>query len=320
MISDNELAKQIPYVLDHTDFSFLGKKYSGKVRDNYSSGDIRYLVTTDRLSCFDVIVTTVPFKGQVLNQLAVSWFKKTAHIVPNHIVDVPDPSVMVARSCEVVPVEVVVRGYLAGSSWRDYQAGREISGIRLPPGLRQGQKLPENMLTPSTKAAKGSHDMPISETDIVSQGLVSGKLWEEIRKASLALFSFGQKEAEKNGLILVDTKYEFGTSGGKLYLVDEIHTLDSSRYWVASTYKERFEKGESPEMLDKEPTRQWLLSKGFDGNGTVPEFTPEHRVKIARHYIDSYQKISGTEFVGEVGDVTQRIDNNLKNYQKSRGL
>jgi phosphoribosylaminoimidazole-succinocarboxamide synthase len=312
MISDAQLLQQLPFVLADTHFEKLGKKYSGKVRDNYIAGDTRYLVTTDRLSCFDVVVTTIPFKGQVLNQMAVEWFKLTSDIVPNHILDVPDPSVMVVRNCETLPVEVVVRSYLTGSAFRDYQAGKAISGVTLPPGMKASQKLPQVIITPSTKAEKGKHDLPISEAEILSQRLVDPALWEQVKEVAFGLFRRGQEQAAKHGLILVDTKYEFGMSQNELMLVDEIHTLDSSRYWRAATYKERFEKGESPEMLDKEPTRQWLLSQGYKGEGEIPKFTDEHRVKIARHYIDSYNTILGTDFHASTGSVTERIRARLK--------
>lgn len=299
MVTDNLLIAQLRHVLRETDFEFLGPRYVGKVRDNYERGWTRIIVTTDRLSCFDVVVTTIPFKGQVLNQMAAYWFERTKDIVDNHVIDVPDPNVMVVRSCEILPVEVIVRAYLAGSAWRDYQAGKAISGVRLPPALKASQKLPQPIITPSTKAPKGSHDEPIAEEEILARRLVTEKLWHEVREVSLALFAAAEREVAGRGLILVDTKYEFGLLDGKLVLVDEIHTLDSSRYWVAQTYEEKFLKGELPEMLDKEPTRQWLLSQGYKGEGPVPHFSDEHRVMIARHYVDSYQRITGLEFKPE---------------------
>ncbi|RMG40736.1 MAG: phosphoribosylaminoimidazolesuccinocarboxamide synthase [Candidatus Dadabacteria bacterium] len=305
---------EISQVLSSTDFKWLGEKYEGKVRDSYIQGDTRILVTTDRLSCFDVVVTTVPFKGQVLNKIAVNWFEKTRDIVPNHLLDVPDPNVMVVKNVEILPVEVIIRSYLTGSAWRDYQAGKTISGIKLPEGLRNSEKLPELIVTPSTKAEKGEHDMPISEEDLLAKGLVERKLWQEIKAVALELFKKGQNEAQKNGLILVDTKYEFGLIDGKLVLADEIHTLDSSRYWVAASYRERFEAGEAPEMLDKEPIRQWLLSKGYKGEGEIPEITDQYRMEIARHYIDSYRLITGEEFKPVPGPALERIERALKPY------
>ncbi len=315
MISDADLYRQLPNVLTHTNCGFLGERYEGKVRDNYTRGDVRVLITSDRLSCFDVVVTTVPFKGQVLTELAAYWFDRSRDIIANDILDLPDPNVMVVRNCAVFPVEIVVRAYLTGSAWRDYQAGRAISGVVLPAGLRPSEKLPEIIITPSTKAAKGSHDAPISEEEIVSSSLVDRKTWAQAREAALALFAMGQVEAEKSGLILVDTKYELGLYQGKLMLVDEIHTLDSSRYWVQESYKRCFLSGESPEMLDKEPTRQWLLSQGYMGNGPIPEFTETHRLQIARHYISAFERITHREFSGEVAPVATRIEARMKQYR-----
>lgn len=314
MISDSDLHQQLEFVLKGTHFDFLGERYAGKVRDNYISGNRRVLITSDRLSCFDVIVTTVPFKGQVLNEMAVRWFSLTKDIVENHLIDVPDPNVMVVRNCRTLPVEVVVRAYLAGSAARDYQAGNSISGVKLPPGLKASQKLPQVIVTPSTKAEKGTHDMPISEDEIVARGIVAPSLWSQVREAALALFQRGTQQAEAQGLLLVDTKYEFGLYENKLILVDEIHTLDSSRYWRKASYQQRFEAGEAPEMLDKEPTRQWLLSQGYKGDGAIPEFTDDHRVNIARHYISSFEEILGARFTGHVGPVEDRIRNALRRY------
>lgn len=315
MVSESTLYNQLPNVLSETHFDFLGQRYVGKVRDNYTKGDVRYLITTDRLSCFDKVVTIIPFKGQVLNQLAGLWFKKTANIIANHVIDIPDPNVLVSKLCEVLPVEVVVRAYLTGSAWRDYQAGKAISGLVLGQGMRASQKLPQPVITPSTKAAQGSHDMPISEQEILSSRIVAPAIWQQAREVALQLFALGQEEANSKGLLLVDTKYEFGLWQGKLILVDEIHTLDSSRYWVADTYQQRFEEGEMPEMLDKEPTRQWLLSQGYKGEGKVPTFSDTHRVKISQHYIDSFERISGLSFEAESGQVLERIEKNLKLFE-----
>jgi len=315
MLNDTALRQQLPHVLSSTNLGFLGDRYQGKVRDNYSVGTSRVLVTTDRLSCFDVVVTSIPFKGQVLNQLAVYWLNATKSIVPNHLLAVPDSNVVVGRQADVLPVEVVVRAYLAGSAWRDYSAGKLLSGVKVPAGLKMSERLSAPIITPSTKAAHGSHDMPISEAEVLSQGLVERKLWEKIRETALALFELGRAEVAKRGLLLVDTKYEFGLVDGKLTLVDELHTLDSSRFWVESSYDQRFKAGQNPEMLDKEPTRQWLLERGYKGDGPVPEFTDDHRVAIARHYIDAYAKICGQAFEGEVGPVEPRIESNLRRWQ-----
>ena len=294
-------------VIAGTDFPSLGERYVGKVRDGYQSKDRRVLITTDRLSCFDVVLTTIPYKGQVINQLAQYWFEQTVDIIPNHVISVPDPNVMLVKNCAVIPIEVVVRGYLAGSAWKAYTAGKTVSGIKLPAGLQNYQKLPQPLLTPSTKAAQGDHDQPISVDELLDKGTVSRELWSEVSDAAFALFVRGQEIAARNGLILCDTKYEFGTLNGELVLVDELHTLDSSRYWIAESYQERVAAGGAPVMLDKQTVREWLLARGYDGNGTPPEFTPEHRLAIASEYIASYQMITGREFVGAKGEPLSRI-------------
>lgn len=314
MLTDQDLHQQLQHVLTETEFSFIGERYVGKVRDNYIRGSERFLITSDRLSCFDVVVTSIPFKGEVLNFLAQHWFNLSKDIVPNHIIDIPDPNLMVVKNCEILPVEVVVRAYLAGSAWRDYQAGKSISGVTLPAGMRSAQKLERATITPSIKAPKGEHDLPISEAEILSRGLVSKKIWDEVREKALALFDLGSRSAAERGLILVDTKYEFGILAGKLILADEIHTLDSSRYWVAESYAKAFESGESPQMLDKEPTRQWLLSQGYQGEGAIPAFSNQHRVQIARHYLDSAHWISGAEVPAKVGPALSRVEVAIKSY------
>lgn len=312
MMTDNIIQQQLGYTLSSTNYSFIGSRYEGKVRDCYKGSDCSILVTTDRLSAFDVVVTTIPFKGQVLNQLAQYWFEKTKDLIENHIISVPDPNVMIVKNCKIVPVEVVVRGYLAGSAWRDYQEGKAVSGITLPKGMSMYQKLDTPLLTPSTKAPKGDHDLPISEGEIVSSGLIDSKSWEQISKTAKVLFDFASNEVAKRGLILVDTKYEFGFYDGRVILADEIHTLDSSRYWVEKTYAENIAAGKSPEMLDKEPVRQWLLSQGYKGDGTIPTFSDEYRVEIAKHYINSFEKIVGHQFEGISGSVEKRIEDTLK--------
>ena len=314
MDNENILQQQLPHVLLETDFEFLPNRYQGKVRDCYADENVRFLITTDRLSCFDRVVTTVPFKGQVLNQLAVYWFNQTGNIVNNQLIEVPDPNVMLVRNCQIVPVEVVVRAYLTGSAWRDYQAGKTVSGLKLPAGLRQNQALPEIVVTPSTKAQIGDHDQPISETEIIAQGVVEESIWQKIRQVSLELFTFGSEMVARNGLILVDTKYEFGLYQGELILADELHTLDSSRFWVTDSYQDLLEKGEPQIMLDKEPTRQWLLQQGFKGDGDIPHFSDQHRIAIARHYINAYERISGEKFQPLAGPVVERIERALRGY------
>lgn len=273
----------------------------GKVRDCIILGDKRIILASDRLSAFDVVLTTIPFKGQLLTEMANFWFEKTRHIIPNHIISNPHPNVVVCQEVRILPVEIIVRGYLAGSAWRDYEAGRAVSGIALPTGMRKSQKLHEPLLTPSTKAERGKHDEPISCAEIVSQGLVRADIWDAVSKKAVELFNYGSAEAAKNNLILVDTKYEFGIltdSSGKetLVLADEIHTQDSSRYWVLSSYAERFERGEDPEMLDKEFVRRELISQGYMGNGTPPQLSDDFRVDTSIKYIEAYEQITGKVF------------------------
>lgn len=311
-MDNNTIREQLKFVLAKTDFEFLGAKYEGKVRDSYVKGDLRYLITTDRLSCFDVVVALIPFKGQVLNQLAVNWFELSSEIIANHLIDNPDPNVMVVRNCQILPIEVVVRGYLAGSAWRDYSSGKAVSGINLPPGMKNYQRFSSPLLTPSTKAELGTHDQPISELEIVSRGIVDSKVWQQVKEAALALFELGTRRAAERGLILADTKYEFGIRDGKLILADEIHTLDSSRFWLADGFEQQVSAGQAPTMLDKEPTRQWLISQGYQGNGPVPVFSDEHRIEIARHYIDSFEMICGREFQAQSGDVQARVAGALR--------
>ena len=313
-MQDSEIRAQLPHVLDKTEFDFLGERYEGKVRDNYTVGDHRFIVASDRISAFDRLITTVPFKGQVLTQIATQWFKDTSDISDNHLIDCPDPNVVVVRNCEVLPVEIIIRGYLAGSAWRDYSAGNPVSGITLPAGLSEFQRLERPVLTPSTKAEQGEHDLPISEKEIVGSGLVDQKLWDEVRDVAFALFTRGQQQASEHGLILVDTKYEFGLCSGKLILVDEIHTLDSSRYWREATYADRLAAGEAPEMLDKEPIRRWLMAQGYKGDGELPPINDDYRVKVARLYVDSVVEITGTPFVSAVGDTKLRVEQALRRY------
>jgi phosphoribosylaminoimidazole-succinocarboxamide synthase len=296
------------------DLPALGPHYQGKVRDTYRQGERLILVTSDRLSAFDHVLTTIPFKGEVLNRLATFWFERTRHIVANHVLDVPDANVTVARACEPFAVEVVVRGYLTGSLWRDYQKGTHIAyGVPFAPGLRKDEAFPTPIITPSTKAQYGQHDEPISEKEILARNLASARDWARITEAARGLFLEGQKWARTRGLILVDTKYEFGKVGDDLYVIDEIHTPDSSRYWVADEYAARFAKGEDQKMLDKENIRQWLIrERGFSGQGTPPTIPDEVRVSLAEKYLAAYERITGTPLALEVGDVHARIEKNLK--------
>ena len=244
MIPDDKLRAQLPHTLRQIDLPALGELYRGKVRDNYSRGDRIVMVTTDRVSAFDHVLGTIPFKGEVLSRLTAFWFEKVKDLAPTHVVDLPDPSVMVVKRAKPLPIEIVIRGYITGSLWRDYQAGKAGAyGIAWPQGLRKDQRFDRPIITPSTKAEYGKHDEPISEREILAQGLVAPDLWREATAVAERLFQRGQEWALSRGLILVDTKYEMGTVDGKLVVIDEIHTPDSSRYWVADGYEERFARG-----------------------------------------------------------------------------
>ncbi|MCC6220403.1 MAG: phosphoribosylaminoimidazolesuccinocarboxamide synthase [Deltaproteobacteria bacterium] len=320
MIERRIIEEQLNYTLDSIDAPHLGDKISGKVRDSYVVGDKRILVTTDRLSAFDRVLTSIPFKGQLLNEMAVYWFRETQDIVSNHLLDWPHPNVLVGQEVEIVPIEVVVRAYLTGSAWRDYQVGRDISGIKLPPNMKRSQAFEKPLITPSTKAARGEHDVPISSDEVVSSGLVEARLWDEICEKALAIFKRGTSVAAQRGLILVDTKYEFGTlvRNGKrtLVLADEIHTQDSSRYWVLDSYADCLEKGIDPHMLDKEFVRRMLMQKGYMGEGIPPVIEDSFRVDAAIRYIEAYEKISGKEFAAEPGSQKEAIQQVLKTFSR----
>lgn len=304
----------LPPVLAGTDMPWLGVRSVGKVRDSYTRAAERVLIATDRLSAFDRVLTTVPLKGQVLTQMARFWFERVAGMVPHHLVAIPDPCVMVVREVQIIPIEVVVRGYLAGSAWRDYQAGAAVSGVRLPDGLRQFDPLPHPIVTPSTKEAHGKHDTPIAEHEVVQRGIVSAAVWEQVRSYALALFDFAAREVAARDLIFVDTKYEFGVLEGRVVLADEIHTLDSSRFWVRSSYEAQRSRGQPPEMLDKEPVRRWLLERGFQGEGTPPLIDDGYRAELMRHYCSSFERITGVPFVADVREPGPRIEQALKSY------
>ncbi len=314
MVSDDVLRKQLQFTLERTNFENLGERYEGKVRDNYSLGDRRILITTDRLSAFDRVLTTIPSKGQVLNEISVYWFNATKDVAANHLVESPDPNVMVAKQCKTIPVEMVVRGYLTGSAWRDYQAGKDISGIAIPTGLKNWQKFDKPLVTPSTKAESGLHDEHISKEKILQKGIVKRNIYEKMQKASLDLYSKGAELCRKNGLILVDTKYEFGiTAENELLVVDEMHTPDSSRFWYAESYEEKFSKGEEPDILDKEYLRQWLIrERNFMGDGPCPDIPDEVRVETARRYIKAFEMITGRELEARNESPLERIKKNLK--------
>jgi phosphoribosylaminoimidazole-succinocarboxamide synthase len=288
----------------------------GKVRVSYALGDRhRLFVTTDRLSAFDRIVAGVPYKGQVLNELAAWWFAETADVVANHVVALPDPNVLVAKAAEPLPVEVVVRGYITGvtstSLWRQYADGaRTIYGYDFPDGLAKNSALPEALITPTTKPPAGSpvHDEPLTCAEVVERGLVEPALWERVTGAALGVFSRGQQVAAKAGLILADTKYEFGLGGdGELLLIDEVHTPDSSRFWVAATYGDRLARGEEPESLDKEVVRRALADAGYGGDGDPPELPDAVWTATSERYIDAYERLSGAAFEPGEYPVGERI-------------
>ncbi len=314
MIPESQLRAQLTHTLREIDLPGLGQLYRGKVRDNYGRADRIVMVTTDRVSAFDHVLGTIPFKGEVLSRLTLFWFDKVKDIAPTHLVDAPDPSVMVVKKAQALPVEIVIRGYITGSLWRDYQAGKAGAyGIRWPAGLRKDQRFDEAIITPSTKAEYGKHDEPISEQEIVAQGLVAPEVWREATAIARRLFARGQEWARSRGLILVDTKYEMGIADGKLIVIDEIHTPDSSRYWVADGYADRFARGAEQEMLDKENIRQWLIqTHGFSGHGKPPPLTDDVRVMLAQKYIEVFERLTGTRFESGVGDVADRIRRNLQ--------
>jgi phosphoribosylaminoimidazole-succinocarboxamide synthase len=313
MLSDDLLRAQLPYTLRQLDLPALGELYRGKVRDNYSRGDRIVMVTTDRISAFDHVLGTIPFKGEVLSRLTTFWFEKVKDIAPIHLIESPDPSVMVVKRATALPVEVIIRGYITGSLWRDYEAGKAGAyGIDWPKNLKKDQRLDAPILTPSTKAEYGRHDEPISEKDIVGRGLVTMEVWQAAAAVARRLFERGQAWARSRGLILVDTKYEMGLCDGKLVVIDEIHTPDSSRYWIAEGSERRFLAGEEQQMLDKENIRQWLIKEhGFSGHGVPPALTDEVRILLAKKYIEVFERLTGETFSGVAGSVASRIERNL---------
>lgn len=277
----------------------------GKVRDIVDLGDELLITTTDRISAFDRVLDTIPCKGQVLNTLSLFWFTRTAGIVPNHVREQVSARTVRAAKCAVLPVEVVVRGYLAGSAWRDYQAGRPVSGINLPKGMRPCERFERPLLTPSSKEASGTHDRPVSRDEILTQNTVPRAIWDRVEEAALALFAKGTEIAAANGLILVDTKYEFGLRGTEVTLVDELHTPDSSRFWYADSYAELFTRGEKQRELDKEYLRQWLLAQGWMGEGAPPPIPDEVRLETAWRYVTAWQTITGSPFVPSALDAAE---------------
>ena len=321
--TQTKIQKQMEAIV-RTDFKFPGQTsvYHGKVRDVYNIANKHLImVATDRISAFDVILPKgIPYKGQVLNQIAAKFLDATADIVPNWKIATPDPMVTVGRLCEPFKVEMVVRGYLTGHAWREYKSGnRLLCGVPLPEGMREHQKLPAPIITPTTKAIEG-HDEDISREEIIASGLVEEHDYAQLERYTLALFERGTRMAEKMGLILVDTKYEFGRADGRIYLIDEIHTPDSSRYFYADGYTERFNRGEEQRQLSKEFVREWLMANGFQGQEgqKVPEMTPEFVNQVSERYIELYEQITGEKFQrAEGSDVMKRIERNILNFLKT---
>ncbi len=317
-LSDEIIRSALGRTLERTSLDALGAKYEGKVRDNYTTADgRRFIVVTDRISAFDRVLGTLPLKGQILNRLAAFWFTKTSHVAKNHVRSVPDPNVIEAVECTPLAVEMVVRAYVTGvtstSIWTHYAAGkREFCGNRLPDGLRKNQKLDRPILTPSTKAEKGDHDVSVSRDEILAMGRVSADEFDRAADAALRLFDFGVRFCQERGLILVDTKYEFGkTPSGEIVVIDEIHTPDSSRFWFSKTYGERFAKGEDPESFDKEYVRRYLAGLGFKGDGPIPAIPDDVRVEATRRYIEAYETITGEPFTPDLSDPAPRLRKNL---------
>ena len=324
MLTQDELLQAIPTALGSVDLAGWGQKYSGKVRDIYTLGTERVLITTDRVSAFDRVLGLIPYKGQVLNQLSALWFEQTSDIVANHVIATPDPNVTVAREAEPLPVEIVVRGFITGvtktSLWYLYSQGeRHPYGIALPEGLHKNDPLPAPVITPTTKAVGGAHDERITRDEILSRGIVPASVWEQTERVALALFARGQEIASRAGLILVDTKYEFGLVDGRLTLIDEIHTPDSSRYWIADSYDRAATRVANPHRepsnYDKEYLREWFAAQGYRGDGEPPAMPAEFVARVAGRYIDAFERLTGRVFEPAEQPAPARIARNLEHYR-----
>jgi phosphoribosylaminoimidazole-succinocarboxamide synthase len=323
MVDKAALGAYAGYVLEDATIPELPNHYRGKVRDNYDLPDgRRIIIASDRLSAFDRNLAAIPLKGQVLTQTAKFWFEKTADICPNHVIEYPDPNVLVGRKLTILPVEIVVRDYLAGATGTSilslYKKGeREMYGIRLPDGMRDNEKLPQTIITPTSKAFHGGHDEPLTPAEIVGQGLLSEEQWRTVSDYALALFAKGREMARERGLILIDTKYEFGIDeNGTIMIADEIHTPDSSRYWFLESYQERFEAGERPESFDKDFVRNWVVARCDPYKDDVPEIPQDVVLETSRVYIDAFERITGQSFALPDPNVPvlERIRRNLKAY------
>jgi phosphoribosylaminoimidazole-succinocarboxamide synthase len=324
-ITPDQLKPYLPHVLADGTIAGLPNHYKGKVRDTYDLGNgQRVLITSDRISAFDRILTTIPLKGQALTQMARYWFDVTKDIVPNHVMDYPDPNVVIGKNLKIMPVEIVVRDYMTGTTgtsiWPMYKNGKRVMyGITFPEGLRENQKLSETIITPTSKAMDGEHDAPLSAKEIVEKGLLTQAQWDEVSAYALALFARGRELAAKQGLILVDTKYEFGfDEDGKIILADEIHTPDSSRYWFLENYAERFNAGEKPQSFDKDFVRNWVNSKCDPYKDDIPVIPDDIRLQAGAIYIGAFEKITGKAFDWPDASVSSldRIKSNLKTYSK----
>lgn len=318
MVDREALRTALNMTLASTSLDALGTKYEGKVRDNYTTKDgRRVIVVTDRISAFDRVIGTLPLKGQVLNGLASFWFEQTSNVAPNHRISTPDPNVLVAHECTPLPVELVMRAYVTGvtstSIWTHYQKGvRVFCGHALPDGLRKNERLPEPILTPSTKAPKDGHDVSASRGEILAMGHISPRDFDAAAEIARDLFAYGQRFCSERGLILVDTKYELGKDAkGNIVVIDEIHTPDSSRFWRLGSYDERFARGEEPESFDKEYVRRYLAKIGFQGDGPVPALPDDVRVEASARYIEAFESITGAPFVPDLTDPAVRIPKNL---------
>ena len=324
MLSEQQLAQSLPNALAGVDLPFLGEKTHGKVRDIYTQADELVLITTDRLSAFDHILGVVPYKGQVLNQLAAFWFEQTRTIIGNHLISVPDPNVTIARRCQPLPVEVVVRGYITGVTqtalWHRYSLGeRTIYGLDFPDNLQKNDALPMPIITPTTKGSATGHDERITSAQVVAMGLATESQWAQICAAAVAVFQHGQAIARQAGLILVDTKYEFGvTPAGEVLLIDEVHTPDSSRFWLADSYAARHAAGQEPENFDKEFVRLYYAAQGYRGDGEPMPLPAELAVQAAQRYIRTYELLTGQPFVPGEQPAAPRIEQNLRTWMENK--
>lgn len=315
-----DLQAAVPHAFQQIDLPNLGERITGKVRDSYVYNGKRVLVTTDRVSAFDRVLGAIPYKGQVLNQLSAWWFEQLQDVVANHVIAIPDPNVTIAHEAGMIPVEVIVRGYITGvtstSLWTLYNEGVDKPyGLTLPAGLKKDDPLPEPVITPTTKATGGAHDERLTAQEVVEKGLVEPDLWAEIQRVALTIFKRGQEVAQKTGLILVDTKYEFGLVDGNLVLIDEVHTPDSSRYWIADSYEAVRGTDQAPDNFDKEFLRLWFVSQGYRGEGEIPTMPADFIAQVSERYISAYERLTGETFVPGQQPAAERIRANLANLK-----